>query len=100
MVKNSRASYLAGATGLSSVPAAVRPTVASEGGAPAQQDVEDDPQAPEVTALIVERGLVCEHLHHLRGHVLCRPTLGEKQVLSVTWWVSHVRGHLVMFFAT
>lgn len=62
--------YLARLAHLSPVPAAVGATVPGEGGAAAQQDVQDDPQAPEVAALVVEGGLVGEHLHHLGGHVL------------------------------
>lgn len=67
--------YLAGAAGLSTVPATVSPTMTSEGGAATEQNIEDDPQAPEVTTLVVEWCLVCEHLHHLWSHVLCRATL-------------------------
>lgn len=69
--------YLAGPAGLSSVPAAVCAAVACKGRAPAQQDVEDDPEAPQVAALVVEGSLVREHLHHLRCHVLRRAALGE-----------------------
>lgn len=62
---------LAGSAGFSSVPATVCATVACEGGAAAQQDVEDDPEAPKVTALVVEGRLISEHLHHFWSHVLC-----------------------------
>lgn len=40
-----------------------------------QHDVEDHAQAPEITALVVECGLIREDLYHLGGHVLCRATL-------------------------
>lgn len=63
--------YLAGTTHLSSFPAAVGAAVASEGGAPAKQDVENDPKAPKVTALIIERSLIRKDLDHLGSHVLC-----------------------------
>lgn len=63
--------YLAGSAGFSSVPTAVGATVACEGGAAAQQDVEDDPETPKVTALVVEGGLIGEHLHYFWSHVLC-----------------------------
>lgn len=71
--------YLAGSAGFSSVPATVCATVACEGGAAAQQDVEDDPEAPKVTALVVEGRLISEHLHHFWSHVLCWATLREGQ---------------------
>lgn len=63
--------YLAGSASFSPVPATVSATVACEGWAATQQDVEDDPETPKVTALVVEGGLVSEHLHYFRSHVLC-----------------------------
>lgn len=62
--------HLAGRAGLPSVPATVAATVAHEGRVAAEQDVEDDAQAPQVTALVVDAGLLTEGLHHLWGHVL------------------------------
>lgn len=52
--------------------------MAYERRAAAQQDVEDDPEAPQVAALVVEGRFVREHLHHLWGHVLGRAALGEQ----------------------
>lgn len=63
-------SHLAGGAGLPAVPAAVAAAVAHEGRVAAEQDVEDDAQAPEVAALVVDTGLLAEGLHYLRGHVL------------------------------
>lgn len=63
--------YLASSAGFPPVPATVGAAVAREGGAAAQQDVEDDPETPKVTALVVEGGLVSEHLHYFWSHVLC-----------------------------
>lgn len=63
-------SHLAGRAGLSAVPAAVAAAVAHEGRVAAKQYVEDDAQAPEVAALVVDAGFLAEGLHHLRGHVL------------------------------
>lgn len=62
--------YLAGRTGLPTVPATVAATVAHEGRVATKQDVEDDAQAPQVAALVVDAGLFTEGLHHLWGHVL------------------------------
>lgn len=66
-----RRAYLAGPAGFSPIPAAVGATVACERGAAAQQDVEDDPKTPKVTPLVVEGGLIGEHLHYFWSHVLC-----------------------------
>lgn len=63
--------YLAGSAGFSSLPATVSATVACEGRAAAQQDVEDDPETPKVTTLVVEGGLIGEHLHYFWSHILC-----------------------------
>lgn len=71
--------YLAGPASFPSVPAAVGAAVAGKRRAAAQQDVEDDPEAPQVAALVVEGRLVREHLHHLRGHVLGRAALGQQR---------------------
>ena len=63
--------YLARSAGFSSVPAAVCAAVPCEGGAATQQNVEDDSEAPKVTPLVVEGGLISEHLHYFWSHVLC-----------------------------
>lgn len=70
--------HLAGRAGLPPVPATVAATVAHEGRVAAEQDVEDDAQAPEVTALVVDAGLLAEGLHHLGGHVLGRAARGKQ----------------------
>lgn len=62
--------HLAGRAGLAAVPAAVAAAVAHERRVAAEQDVEDDTQAPEVAAFVVDAGLLAEGLHHLGGHVL------------------------------
>lgn len=62
-------SYLAGSASFSTVPATVTPTVAYERGAATQQDVEDDPETPEITSLVIERGFISEDLHNLWSHV-------------------------------
>lgn len=69
--------YLARSAGFSTVPATVCAAVPCEGGAATQQDVEDDPEAPKVTPLVVEGGLISEHLHYFWSHVLCWATLRE-----------------------
>lgn len=76
--------YLAGPAGFPSVPATVSATVARERWAATQQDVEDDPQTPQVTALVVEGCLICEHLHHFWSHVLCRATLQEREGIQLS----------------
>lgn len=76
--------YLAGSAGFSTVPAAVSATVAREGGAAAQKDVEDHPETPKITALVVERGLISEHLHNFWSHVLCWATLREGKCIEHT----------------
>lgn len=75
-------SYLTGTARLSSFPAAVGAAVAREGGAPAKQDVENDPEAPQVTALIIERSLIHEDFNHLGSHVLRRATLQQNTPLT------------------
>lgn len=74
--------HLAGRAGLAAVPAAVAATAAHEGRVATEQDVQDDAQAPQVAALVVDAGLLAEGLHHLRGHVLRRAALraGERRV--------------------
>lgn len=67
--------YLAGSAGFSPIPATVGAAVSREGGASAQQDVENDPEAPKVAALVVEGGLISKHLHYFRSHVLGRAAL-------------------------
>lgn len=79
-----RWAYLAGSAGFTTVPAAVSTTVACEGGAAAQQDVEDDPETPKIAALVVEGGLIGEHLHHFRSHVLCWAALREGKCIERT----------------
>lgn len=64
-------SYLACVAWFSHIPATVTAAAAHKGRVAAQQDVKDDPQAPQVTALVIVGGLLTEGLHHLRGHVLC-----------------------------
>ena len=54
-------------------------SVPVKGGLPLSRDVQDDPQAPQVTALVIEGGLIGEHLHHLGGHVLSRTTLERRE---------------------
>lgn len=62
--------HLAGVAGLAAVPAAVRATVTHKGGVPAEHDVQDDAQAPQVAALVIDGRLLIKGFHHLRGHVL------------------------------
>ena len=63
--------YLACVARFSHIPATVTAAAAHKGRVATQQDVKDDPQAPQVTALVIVGGLLTEGLHHLRGHVLC-----------------------------
>lgn len=65
--------------GFSEIPAAVAAAAAHEGRVAAQHDVEDDAQAPQVAALVVDGGFLAEGLHNLRGHVLCRAALRRTQ---------------------
>lgn len=81
--------YLAGPAGFPSVPATVGATVARERWAATQQDVEDDPQTPQVAALVVEGRLICEHLHHFWSHVLRRATLQEREGIQLSLCASH-----------
>lgn len=67
--------YLAGRAGLPAVPATVAATVAYEGRVATEQDVQDDTQAPQVAALVIDAGLLTKGFHHLGCHVLRRPTL-------------------------
>lgn len=67
--------HLAYPADLSLVPATVGPTVTYKGRVATQHDVEDHSQAPQVTALVVKRGLIREDLHHFWGHVFCRAAL-------------------------
>lgn len=67
--------HLASWAGFAAVPAAVTATVAHKGRVAAEQNIEDDAQAPEVTALVVDAGLLAEGLHHFGGHVLRRAAL-------------------------
>lgn len=71
--------YLAGVAGFSKIPPTVSTAAADEGRIAAQHDVEDDAEAPQVTALIVDGGFLAEGLHNLRGHVLCRATLRRQR---------------------
>lgn len=66
----SAGSHLARVTRLAHLPAAVAAAASHKGRVAAQHDVEDDAQAPQVAALVVDGGLLAERLHHLRGHVL------------------------------
>lgn len=73
-------SYLAGSASFSTVPATVTPTVAYERGAATQQDVEDDPQTPKITSLVIERGFISEDLHNLWSHVFSWATLRNNTI--------------------
>lgn len=70
--------HLANSADLSSVPATVCATVAHKRGVTTEHDVQDHSQAPKITPLIVERGLLHEDFNHFGCHVLCRPTLGNQ----------------------
>lgn len=70
-------SHLAVVAGLPPVPATVSPAVTHEGGVPAQHDVEDHAETPQVTALVVDGGLFIERLYHFGSHVLRRAALRE-----------------------
>lgn len=61
--------YLAGLAGLSPIPTAVCSTATHKGRVSTQHDVEDDAEAPQVTALIVDASFFIKGFHHLRGHV-------------------------------
>lgn len=74
---------MAGVTGLPVLPATVASTAAHEGRIAAQHDVQDDAQAPQVTALIVDGGLLVERLHHLGRHVFSRTALQQTERKSV-----------------
>lgn len=67
--------HLANSAYFSSVPATVCATVAHKRGVPTEHDVQNHPQAPQITPLVVERGLLHEDFHHFRCHVFCRATL-------------------------
>ena len=67
--------YLTSSAGFSPVPATVSATLANEGGASTQQDVEDDAEAPQITTFVIEGGLISEHLHYFWSHIFCRATL-------------------------
>lgn len=64
-------SHLAGVTGFPQFPATATTTAAYERWVAAQHDVQDDSKAPQVTALVINCGLLTEGLNHLRCHVLC-----------------------------
>lgn len=67
--------YLACLTRFSVLPSTVTSTTAHEGRVTAQHDVEDDAQTPQITALIVDCGLLVEGFHNFRRHVFGRSTL-------------------------
>lgn len=67
--------HLANSADFSSVPATVCAAVAHERGVTTEHDVQNHPQAPQITPLVVERGLLHEDFHHFRCHVFCRATL-------------------------
>ena len=55
------------------VPSALSSTVAAKWWIPAQEDVHDDTQAPQITSLVVDQipfRVVHEGLNNLRGHEL------------------------------
>lgn len=55
---------------LSLLPATVTATMTIEGRVTTQQDVEDDAQTPQITALVIGPRLVLPYIYHLRGHEL------------------------------
>lgn len=65
--------------GLPQFPATVAPTAAHEGRVATQHDVEDDAEAPQVAALVVNGGLLAERFHHLWRHVLGGTTLRSEE---------------------
>lgn len=69
--------YLASVAGLPEFPATVTPTAPHEGRVATQHDVEDDAEAPQVAALVVNGGLLAERFHHLWRHVLGGTTLRD-----------------------
>jgi len=69
--------HLANSADFSSVPATVCATVAHKRGVTAEHDVQNHSQAPKITSLIVERGLLREDFNHFWCHVFCRSTLGN-----------------------
>lgn len=74
--------HLANSADFSSVPATVCATVAHKWGVTAEHDVQNHSQAPKITPLIIERGLLCEDFNHFGCHVFCRPTLGNRTQTS------------------
>ena len=70
--------HLANSADFSSVPATVRATVAHKRGVTTEHDVQNHSQAPKITPLIIEGGLLREDFNHFRCHVFCRPTLGNQ----------------------
>ena len=62
--------YLASLAWLPVLPTTVASTAAHERRVATQHDVQDDPQAPQVAALIVDGGFLVERLHHFGRHVL------------------------------
>lgn len=67
--------YLTRLTRFSVLPSTVTSTAAHEGRVTAKHDVKDDAQAPKITALIVDGGLLVEGFHNFRRHVFSRSTL-------------------------
>lgn len=70
-----RLTYLASMTRLAVLPAAVAPTAAHERRIATKHDVQDDTQAPQVAAFIIDGGFLVERLNYLRRHVFGRTTL-------------------------
>ena len=64
-------SYLAGVAGFPQFPATITTTATYERWVATQHDVEDNSEAPQVTALVVNCSLLTESLNYLRCHVLC-----------------------------
>lgn len=69
--------YLTDVTGFSQFPSTVATTAAYEGWIPAQHDVEDHSEAPQVAALVIDCRLFAEGLNDFRRHVFCWATLKE-----------------------
>lgn len=66
------------------IPAAAGPAVTRERRGSTEQDVEDDAEAPQIAAFIINTDLLVKRLHHLGGHVLRRATLEHNVPQHVT----------------
>lgn len=85
--------HLANSADFSSVPATVCATVAHKRRVTTEHDVQNHPQAPQVTPLVIERGLLHEDFHHFGCHVFCRATL-RNQIQASFQREGHIKTRL------